>query len=175
MDFVSHALWGGVSFGRKNKRTYLLAAGISILPDILTEGLFFGLYLLHIGNMPGWQNGHPNITDYPAFAQNLYNITHSLIIFAVVFALVWVLNKKPIWITAAWGLHILIDIPTHSLALFPTPFLWPLSNLRVDGIGWDNPLILGIDMLLLTASYMLWFLPGYRRKRKFVSNKTNTY
>ena len=119
MDFVSHALWGGVSFGRKNKIIFLLAAGISILPDILTEGLFFALYLLNIGGMPGWENGHPNISDYPVFAQNLYNITHSLAIFAFVFALFWVAAKKPVWIVAVWGLHILIDIPTHSLALIP--------------------------------------------------------
>ncbi|UCC78268.1 MAG: hypothetical protein JSW64_08240 [Candidatus Zixiibacteriota bacterium] len=156
MDFVSHALWGGVSFGRKNNKIFLLAAGISIVPDILTEGLFFVLYLLNIGGMPGWEQGHPNINDYPMFARNLYNITHSLVIFAIVFGLFWLASSRPIWIVAAWGLHILIDIPTHSLALFPTPFLWPISDLKVDGIGWDNPIILAIDVILLIAVYSLW-------------------
>jgi membrane-bound metal-dependent hydrolase YbcI (DUF457 family) len=165
MDFVSHALWGGVSFGRKNKNNFLLAAGISILPDILTEGLFGVLYLLNIGGMPGWENGHPNIGDYPMFAQNLYNITHSLVIFVLVFALLWVAAKKPIWIIAVWGLHILIDIPTHSLDLFPTPFLWPISDFKVDGIGWDNPVILAIDIMLLIVVYSLWLYPEFHRKR----------
>jgi membrane-bound metal-dependent hydrolase YbcI (DUF457 family) len=166
MDFISHALWGGISFGRKTRKIYLLAAGISILPDFLTEGLFGGLYLLGIGGMPGWEHGHPNISDYPVFAQNMYNFTHSLVIFVMVFALIWFLLGKRAWVLAAWGLHILIDIPTHSLALFPTPFLWPLSSLRVNGIGWDNPGILVIDIILLSAGYTLWLYPKFRRKQK---------
>jgi hypothetical protein len=165
MDFVSHALWGGVSFGRKNKRIFLLAAGISILPDILTEGLFSVLYLLNIGSMPGWEHGHPNISDYPLFAETLYNITHSLIAFAMVFGLFWIVSRRPVWIVAAWGLHILIDIPTHSLALFPTPFLWPVSEIKVDGIGWDNPVILAIDMVLLVTAYTLWLYPGFHKSK----------
>jgi membrane-bound metal-dependent hydrolase YbcI (DUF457 family) len=165
MDFVSHALWGGVSFGRKNRNNFLLAAGISILPDVLTEGLFMVLYLLDIGGMPGWENGHPNISDFPMFAQNLYNITHSLVIFALVFGLLWATAKKPVWVVAGWGLHILIDIPTHSLTLFPTPFLWPISYFRVDGIGWDNPIILAIDIVLLVAVYSLWLYPRFHRKQ----------
>ncbi len=164
MDFVSHALWGGVALGRRSKKLFLIAAGISILPDLLTEGLFGVLYFFNIGGMPGWKNGHPNITDYPLYAQNLYNITHSLIIFAIIFGLLWLLFKKPIWIMAAWGLHILIDIPTHSLALFPTPFLWPMSDYKFDGIGWRSPYILGTDILLLLVTYFLWLRPKLSKK-----------
>lgn len=164
MDFVSHALWGGVSFGRQNRRLFLLAAGISILPDILTEGLFFILGILGIGGMPGWERGHPNITDYPVFAQALYNATHSFVVFALVLALVWIVSRRIIWVLAAWGLHILIDIPTHSLALFPTPFLWPISDFRFDGIGWDNPVIFIIDGSFLIVAYSLWLYPRLRRK-----------
>lgn len=165
MDFVSHALWGGVSFGRKNRRRFLLAAGISILPDVLTEGLFGVLLLLNIGGMPGWEQGHPNITDYPWFAQLLYNATHSLVVFIAVFALFTAIFKTPSWLIAPWGLHILIDIPTHSLALFPTPFLWPISNARVNGIGWDHPLVLALDIVLLLTIYSIWLIPKWRRSR----------
>ncbi len=164
MDFVSHALWGGVALGRSRKRDFLLAASISIMPDLLTEGLFMLLYLLGIGGMPGWQNGHPNITDYPLFAQTLYNITHSSIVFAAVFGLLWVVIGRPMWVITTWGLHILIDIPTHSLALFPTPFLWPISNLKFDGIGWDQPVVWVVDISLLITSYALWLYPGLRRR-----------
>jgi hypothetical protein len=165
MDFISHGLWGGAAFGRKSKKFFLLAAGISILPDILTEGLFFVLYLLNIGGMPGWEQGHPNITDYPLFAQTLYNVTHSLIVFAFVFLAIWVIRKKPLWIIGAWGLHILIDIPTHSLALFPTPFLWPLSDWRINGIGWDNPYVFAIDITLLIIAYSIWLVPRWRKRK----------
>lgn len=164
MDFVSHALWGGVSFGRKDRRLFLLAAGISILPDVLTEGLFFVLVMLGIGGMPGWEHGHPNITDYPAFAQTLYNATHSLVVFGIVLALVWLVSRRIVWVLAAWGLHVLIDIPTHSLALFPTPFLWPVSDFRFNGIGWDNPVIFIIDGSLLIVAYSLWLHSRLRKR-----------
>ncbi len=157
MDFVSHSLWGGLAFGRETKRAFLLAAVISITPDLLTEGLFGALYLLGIGGMPGWEHGHPNITDYPAFAQTLYNATHSFIPFAGIFGLTWLLSRKPVWILAAWGLHIAIDIPTHSLALFPTPFLWPLSSFKVDGIGWDNPVVIALNVIMLLTAGCLWY------------------
>jgi hypothetical protein len=177
VDFVSHALWGGVAFGRKNKRNFALAAGVSILPDILTEGLFGVLLVLGIGGMPGWEHGHPNISDYPMFAQNLYNVTHSLLVFAAVFGLIWAagavgrvrprtrLNRWPLWMVAPWGLHILIDIPTHSMALFPTPFLWPISSFKLNGIGWDHPAVFAIDITLLITAYSVWLLPKLHRKR----------
>lgn len=163
MDFVSHALWGGISFGRKNRRIFIIAAGVSIMPDILTEGLFFVLYLLNIGGMPGWEQGHPNIGDYPLFAQTLYNVTHSFIIFIAVWGAIGILFKRLVWMVAAWGLHILIDIPTHSLALFPTSFLWPVSEIKVNGIGWHNPIILAIDIVLLITAYMIWLYPRFHK------------
>jgi hypothetical protein len=165
MDFASHALWGGISFGRHSRNTFLLAACISVLPDILTEALFYVLYLLNIGGMPSWEHGHPTITDYPIFAQNLYNVTHSLIVFVLIFGLIWVVARKPMWITASWGLHILIDIPTHALTLFPTPFLWPISSFKVNGIGWDHPAVLAIDAVLLITAYAIWLIPRFRRRR----------
>ncbi|MBM3149264.1 MAG: hypothetical protein FJZ88_04445 [Chloroflexi bacterium] len=156
MDFVSHGLWGGIAFGRRSRRVFLVAAGISLLPDVLTEGLFAALYLMNIGGMPGWEHGHPNITAYPLWAQILYNAAHSLVVFTLGFLLIWALVRKPVWIAGAWGLHILIDIPTHSMELFPTPFLWPLSELRVDGVDWSNPIVLGVNVILLGAAYWLW-------------------
>lgn len=164
VDFVSHALWGGAAFGRKNRASFLLAVGISILPDVLTEGLFGVLHLMNVGGMPRWEQGHPNITDYPMFAQNLYNATHSLVIFVIVFVLSGIVTRRPVWIIAAWGLHILIDIPTHSLVLFPTPFLWPISDVRINGIDWDTSVVWTIDLVLLIIVYSAWFFPTSRRK-----------
>ena len=162
MDFVSHALWGGGAFGRRTKKAFLTAAGISLLPDVLTEGLFGVLYLVSIGGMPGWDHGHPDITAYPLWARNFYNFTHSVVVFTLVFLLIWAIVKKPVWVVGAWGLHILIDIPTHSLGLFPTPFLWPLSDFKVDGVGWHNPIVFGANALLLLSVYSLWL---WRRRR----------
>ncbi len=165
MDFVSHALWGSIAFGRRTRKAFLVAAGISLLPDLLTEGLFAILHLLNIGGMPSWSDGHPNITAYPSWARLLYSSTHSLVLFMLTFVLLWALVGKPMWVVGAWGLHILIDIPTHSLVLFPTPFLWPLSDFKVDGLAWHSPIMFGANMLLLIAAYSLWLTQSRRRQR----------
>jgi len=166
MNFMSRALWSGAAFGREGAKYFLTAAGFSIFPNIMTEGLFFVLLILGIGGMPGWEGGHPDIMDYPIFAQILYNITHSLIVFALLFAILRILAVEVIVAAAGWGLHILIDIPTHSLSLFPTPFLWPLSDFKFDGIGWDNPVILAVDIVSLICIYSFWLFPRYYRLRK---------
>lgn len=157
MDIVSHAFWGGVVLGRHSRRAFLVAASVSVLPDLLSEGFFGGIFVLGIGGMPTWDQGHPNITAYPLWAQQLYGGTHSLVSFALVFLLVSVLTGRLVWSLCAWALHILIDIPTHSLQLFPTPFLWPLSEFKVDGIRWSHPAILGSNVFLLLLTYSLWW------------------
>lgn len=164
MDFISHALWGGITIGRKSRKFFLSAMGISLLPDLLTEGLFAMLYLAGIGDMPGWDAGHPDIIDYPIWAQYLYSGTHSLILFVPVFLILWGWAGKPVWLAGAWGLHILIDIPTHTLELFPTPFLWPLSDFKVDGIPWDQPTVIIIDMVLLLSVYSVWLIRSRLQK-----------
>ncbi|MCP4685000.1 MAG: hypothetical protein GY867_06060 [bacterium] len=134
-------------------------------PDVLTEGLLMVPYLLGIGGMPGWESGHPNITDHQAFAQTPYNVPHSLVLFAGVLVLLSVTAIRWWWVVAPWGLHILIDIPIHSLALFPTPFLWPVSDFRIDGVGWDHPAVWVVDVTLLLAAYALWLHSKFRHSR----------
>jgi hypothetical protein len=52
---------------------------------------------------------------------------------------------------------VLVDIPTHSFAFFPTPFLWPLSTWKFDGWQWMTPTILVPNYVLLALLYA-WFL-----------------
>ncbi|HEY7531274.1 MAG TPA: hypothetical protein VH681_00670, partial [Nitrospiraceae bacterium] len=69
----------------------------------------------------------------------------------------WLLLRRPLWGLSAWGLHVLVDIPTHSFAFFPTPFLWPLSTWKFDGWQWMTPTILVPNYVLLALLYA-WFL-----------------
>lgn len=156
MDVFSHALWGGLALGRQGRRDYLAAMAFSLLPDLLGEGVMFTLALLGLDGMPSLAQGHPNITQFPPWARTFYNFGHSLIVFAVLFTLVWWLRGRPCLPLAGWGLHVLVDIPCHSVALFPTPFLWPLSDFKVDGLPWGSPWILVPNFLLLTGGYLLW-------------------
>lgn len=163
MDIVSHGLWGGAALGRKSRNLYFLAFGLSVLPDLLAEGVMFSLAYLKLDGMPSLENGHPELVEFPVYARNFYNVTHSFIVFSILFAIVWAVGRKPFYPLIAWAVHIGIDIPTHSLDLFPTPFLWPLSDYRFDGIGWRSPIIMIPNIVLLGTVYGLWY---YRRKRR---------
>ncbi|TFG77245.1 MAG: hypothetical protein E4H23_08860 [Chrysiogenales bacterium] len=163
MDIFSHALWGGVTLGRKKRSNFFFAVAFSLLPDFFGEGVMFLLVILGLDNMPSLKHGHPDISEFPMYAQNFYNATHSLVIFFLIFTLVWLLRKKVFLPLAAWGIHILIDIPTHSFALFPTPFLWPLSNFKINGAHWNSPLILIPNFALLGILYSFWF---YKQRLK---------
>lgn len=162
MDIISHGLWGGAAFGRKKKKDFWLAFIIGMMPDALSFGAFTIMAILGLASGPDWKNGIPDPSLVPSYIYYLYNITHSLIIFTAVFLLIWLIRKKPLWIIGVWGLHILIDIPSHSSKFFPTPFLWPISDFKINGIGWGNPEIF-LPNIILLAIFYIWF---FARKRK---------
>lgn len=165
MDIFSHGLWGGIAFGRKNRRDFWVSVLFGILPDILSFGPFFVMAVLGFAG-GAFHFGEPPSPDrIPALVYAAYNVTHSLVIFAAVFGFVWFLRKKAYLPLAAWGLHILVDIPTHSSAFFPTPFLWPVSSFYVSGIPWGTPIIFIPDIILLVGIYA-WFFWIKRQNRK---------
>jgi hypothetical protein len=55
----------------------------------------------------------------------------------------------------AWLGHILVDIPTHSKRFFPTPFLWPISDYKVDGISWGVRWFMLANYGSLAAAYAI--------------------
>ncbi len=86
----------------------------------------------------------------------LYQYSHSLVIWAVVFSIVWILYKRPKLELLGWALHILIDIPSHAVNFYPTPFLFPLSEYRFPyGISWGNTtyMIINYSLLLIISLY----------------------
>ena len=155
MDIVSHGLWGSLAFGRKSRQSFWLAFLFGVCPDLLAFGPFLFLTFLGLEQRPRFaEPPDPNI--FPAFVHQTYNVTHSLIIFAILFGVLWLIFRRPIWEFSAWALHILVDIPTHSYRFFPTPFLWPVSNFRVDGHPWATPEIFIPDVISLVILYA-WF------------------
>lgn len=169
MDILSHGLWAAAPFYRKSRKSFWIAFFFGVLPDLVA-------FVPHMFFMILGPYRHPLFTRPPIYAVNpltfdLYNVTHSFIVFAVVFIIAFFLNKKrPYWKMWGWGLHILADIPTHSIKFFATPFLWPLSNFRVDGIPWSNPKFLIWNYAGLILVYiMLFYLK--KRRQKFVPEK----
>ncbi len=160
MDIVSHGLWGGIAFGRRSRRAFWTAFAFGVAPDLLAFGPHFAGSIwdsLSGGNYQPTdpQHGYASI---PPYVFLVYHFTHSLVVFLAAFLLVWALRRRPLWPMLAWGLHVLMDIPTHSLRFFPTPFLWPLSDVAFNGISWARPIILVPDILLLVLIYGWYFL-----------------
>lgn len=170
MDIFSHGLWTAAAAKVAGKKLHpSLHAGWAafwgVFPDLLAFTLPFALLFwnMAVGNL--------NISDFPrpdpeggapsdaanlfnsTLVHALYSLSHSIIIFAVVFCLVWLLKKRPVWELLGWLLHILIDIPTHSYQFYPTPFLWPVSNLKINGVSWATPWFMVANYFALLAVY----------------------
>jgi hypothetical protein len=164
MDVLSHGLWGSIAFGRKNRKSFWLAFFIGIAPDVFSFGILF-FSLLFFGAGPRFNSGPPDASLVPGYIDSLYNITHSLVIFAVVFFIFWAILKRPVLELLAWGIHILFDIFTHSFQFFPTPFLWPISDYKLDAISWGTPWIFIPNVALLLILY-IWFFISKRNNNK---------
>lgn len=167
MDIISHGLWGSIAFGRKDRKSFWTAFFFGIAPDLFSFGLFTAGVWLGLEHGVDWSGGPPDPSRIPPYVHHLYDVTHSLIVFAAVFALVAFFRKQPWWEMSAWGLHILFDIPTHSERFFPTPFLWPLSDFHISGISWGHPAIFFPNVAFLLALYF-WYFVVRRRFSIFV-------
>ena len=182
MDIISHGLWSAIIFkflnlrrkARKKLNIYL-ASFFGIFPDILSFSLlfiWFGFSLVSGGmdfsDLPHPEKVEPAQTDtyfIYALTNLLYNITHSIFVFILVFFIIFFVFKKQIFEIFAWLIHILIDIPSHSYQFYPTPFLWPISGWKFNGISWANPKFIIINYSLIIIFYLI-----LRKKSKI--NKT---
>jgi len=157
MDIVSHGLWGAIAFGRKSRSSFWLAFVIGLAPDLLSFGVLWTAALFDVSEKPDFSHGTPPESSIPQYVHHLYDVTHSLIVFLIAFFLLWFFLKRPLWELSAWGLHVLVDVPTHSHAFFPTPVLWPLFEWKFDGWPWSIPHILVPNYLVLSLLYA-WYL-----------------
>lgn len=165
MDIFSHGLYGGAGFFHRSKKSFWTAFTIGVLPDFLTFFWPFTVLLYQAGfGKVNFAMFEPPIKDtMPQYVHTLYNFTHSIFIFAVVFIIIWIILKRPALEMLAWGLHILMDIPTHSHIFFPTPFLYPFSSYTFDGLSWASQPFFTINWIVLILLYGYLF---YRYRRK---------
>jgi hypothetical protein len=166
VDILSHGLWGGIAFGRRNRPSFWLAFVLGLAPDLLSFGILFFAAALGMAEKPDFSQGTPPESSIPQYVHHLYNVTHSLIVFLAAFFLVWALRKRPVWELGAWGLHVLVDVPTHSGAFFPTPIFWPLFSWTFDGWQWMNPAILIPNYVLLALCYARFASQSFRARNR---------
>jgi hypothetical protein len=170
MDIISHALWaaaGAKAAGKKSGKKIdpWLTGFWGAFPDLLAFTPLFVLVLWSV--LAGTIDiGSPSV---PAFDQYqnpvqyavrnltglLYSLGHSAVVWLGVFGLFWVILRRPVWELFGWLSHIVLDIFTHPAGLYPTPFLWPFSEYRFDGIAWATPEFLIPNYILLG---IVWFV-----------------
>lgn len=152
MDILAHTLWTNASargvnrLREKKGKPKALHVGWTafwgVAPDFFafTAPFLIALFKIVTGQASPSSFGdhHVGVAGFD-LAAYLYQYSHSLVVFAAVFLVVWVISRRPRWELLGWALHILIDIPSHSIEFYPTPFLFPISDYRFPyGISWAN-------------------------------------
>ena len=167
MDIFSHALWGNLEYRlipQTKNDPHLIGWGIffSIVPDLFTFTYPFLWILWHrfvTKQIKEWPKTPDEYEALPIakFTHRLYDLSHSLVIWAVIAGISWVVMGAFPWILLGWATHIIIDIPCHEENFFKTPFLWPLSKLGIDGYAWDNKDFMALNISALIVTYIFFF------------------
>lgn len=190
MDILAHGLWAGVACKAINKKikqplNVKLAVLWGVLPDLFsfTSVFIFLFWNLIFGGMDF--SDFPRPEEVEPIQRNeififrltsiLYSISHSVVIFAVVFGIVFLIFRRPVWELGAWLLHILIDIPTHTYQFYPTPFLWPISNMEINGFSWANIWFMVINYSAIFIIYFLLWNKKFSLMKFFIKKIKHQY
>jgi len=173
MDIFAHGLWAGAGAKALNKRDGKRHVSVwamvlwGMFPDLFAFSIPFiwlvwGLVFGHIdfsqfaGHRPPLaEPGQMDSVWALQISNYLYNISHSLVIFSVVFFGVWAYFKQARLELFGWLIHILMDVPTHTYAFFPTPVFWPLFGWKFNGISWGQPWFMVLNYSLILLAYTL--------------------
>ena len=185
MDIFAHILWANAGARGANKifakKVYIdkkngeekrfsmspVWTGFwGVFPDFFAFTIPFIIGIYNLLFNPSYEGGfgrhHIEVQGFD-IAAFLYQYSHSVVVWAFVFLVVWFFSKRPRYELFGWLLHILIDIPSHVLAFYPTPFLFPISEYRFPyGIQWSNMwyMIINYSLLLIVTLYF------FTRKKK---------
>ena len=173
MDVLAHGLWGGVAFYPKGGKKFAAGFVFGMAPDLLSFGVYHVTHPNWLwSRLAGEVSGPPPLSTLPEFLFHAYNLTHSFVVWAALFVLIWVVRRHPPWAFSAWGLHILCDIPTHNSRFFPTPYLWPLSTPFVEGTSWAAPWFMMTNYTALLVFYcgMFFYVRKRDKRRKGINN-----
>lgn len=164
MDILAHSLWTNLTreYYSKNKKVKISkwwSIFWGVFPDLFAFTPIFIWTILNNFYLKPFEM-EPAIKDslfIINFTHTLYSISHSFIIFGIIFLFIYLIKKRIYFALLGWPFHILIDIPTHSYRFYPTPFLWPISNFKVNGISWSIPWFMILNYSLILIFYILMF------------------
>lgn len=166
MDIFSHLLWGNLEYRlipQTKHDNKLIYGGIffSIFPDLIAFTYPFCWLIWHRfiqRDLKHWPGSPAEYEALPcaALTYKLYRVSHSLVVWLVVFCLVWKWIGFFPWVLLGWATHILIDIPTHTKGFFATPFLWPISKFTINGYAWDNRDFMAFNIMVIIMAYLVF-------------------
>jgi hypothetical protein len=171
VDIIAHALWTTVAAtevrGRVARRPSIgWTVFWGVFPDL------FSFMIPAVVRVWWYATGttHSLLPDAHSpqhfhYVWQLYNCSHSLIVFTGVFALASLVMHRPVLELFGWALHILIDIPTHQ-GIFAIQFLWPVSAYAFDGIRWENRWFLVANYGLIVLMFGWLWLKSRMMSRK---------
>ncbi|MEI8175235.1 MAG: hypothetical protein WCG28_04770 [bacterium] len=181
MDILAHTLWttavarkGNIEGEKKDKKfkvNLFWTAFMGIFPDFFafTLPFVFSFYKVISGQQQfGSFNTRHQVADGFNLSHTLYQYSHSLILWLLVFLIFWLIFRRPVWELLGWALHILIDIPSHSVLFFPTPFLFPISTYVFPyGVAWSNMYFMIINYTALALLWGGFLFKKYKNKKLF--------
>lgn len=174
MDVFAHTLWVNAGarklnkgLQKKNKKPISVAWTVfwGVFPDLFAFAIpmIISLVGLLSGSVAFGDLSHHGVPGQQGLSDELYNFSHSLVIFGTSFLLTWLFLKRPPYELLGWALHVLLDIPTHRIDFYPTPFLFPISEYRFPyGISWGDTWFMIVNYIALA----LVFIPRILKKRK---------
>ena len=154
MDIISHALWTNLVFKEVGTSVKWWAVLFSVLPDLISFIFIFGRGF--------WQRvlhyTDPPLKKFPPIVFKFYNVTHSLAIWGIAYIVLRTFGLEAAALAwCGWSFHILLDIPTHAKKYLATPFLWPFSRLKFDGIHWSDKGFMLFNYTVLLFLYLVFY------------------
>ena len=166
MDIVAHALWTNALYKKvlPKKRCWRDIMQIifwSNFPDFFSFGIVFLLNIFRLE--PIWRDEGYYIRHLPEWFYLVHGVVYSIPIFLAVFALAWLMARKPYILMGGWLIHIAIDIFTHK-TFFAPRFLWPFSDFHLEVISWANSRFMLINYSALAIVYLSWYFLTQKKK-----------
>jgi len=176
MDVFSHWLWGMVL--TRGKMSWKISGPMGVLPDLMAfvPASIYGL----LNGIPRVKIDENSRTEELPVAWEIYQWSHSFTFVLLLFVTAWwILERKGhsdakrtagIFVIP-WIAHILIDIPGHTIDFFPTPFLYPFSDLMFDGVRWSTWWFFALNLVLLVGA---WIYVLRKERNQSISDTADT-
>ncbi len=151
MDYLAHALWTRAVYNGSPKPWW--GAFWGVFPDTICWVPFLLVRLVSADTARPEVGG-----SLPEWVSFMYGLSHSVVVFAAVVAIVYLVYRRiPIYIWG-WLIHIAIDVPTHAADRWPTPFLWPAADVHFPGISWGTGWFMVANYTLIAMVYLYMYL-----------------